>query len=411
VSAIDSRVIWIGTSLGGVHLTRDRGATWTDVTPASGARAGPITRLEASFFDTNTAYAIVADVGAGPSRLIRTRASGASWTDLTAGLPAGGWHAVREDSARRGLLFLAGDASVMLSFDDGDSWQSLRLNLPPAPVRDLVMKDADLIAATAGRGFWVLDDISPLRQITADVWRASAFLFRPPVAWRTRSSPSANGDDPMGSVTPPAPEGVAISYALGADRDDAVVVDIVDGPAGDMVRRYSAETSTPPPPTGQGLHRLRWDLRHTPPAVEWLDTDGDAVAPLGGRWVEPGTYQIRLMAGTTTLRQAVVVRLDPRVRASDADLTLQTRLTRAVEDSLAALEAAYRAVARRQAVLPASPGGSATTHVLEALQAAGRSLARTFVTLQQADARPTAATEAAVSDALARATSALEQAK
>ncbi len=412
ISSVDGRVIWIGTTEGRVHMTRDQGGTWTDVTPPAAGPRTAVVGIQASHFDTGTGYAVLAggDGGAGSSRVLRTRSAGGSWTDITGPLAPGRVHVVREDTGRRGLLFAAGDRSVSLSFDDGDSWQSLRLNLPPAPVRDLVVKESDLIVATVGRGLWVLDDISSLRQVTADVRRARAFLFRPPSAWRTRDAPVM----PAASASAHAvrrPEGVAISYALGEALDAPLAVEIVDGPAGDVVRRYSTETPGQSLPRTRGLHRVQWDLRHTPPAVEWLGEEGTSTAPLQGRLVQPGTYQVRLTSGQISLRQAFLVRMDPRVKVSPLDLAAQTKLTSAVEASLAQLASRYRSVRAGQALLPASPVSGASGQVIETLRAAGRQLVRMFVMLQQADARPSAATEAAVSDALARAERALEQAK
>ncbi len=408
VSSIDGRAIWIGTAGGRIHLTRDQGATWREVTPADLAPSSAVIRLEASHYDTNTAYAVlVSDGGSSRTRVLRTRDAGGSWADISRGLGPGLVYAVREDSARRGLLFAGGDGSVSLSFDDGDSWRSLRLNLPPAPVRDLLVKDADLVVATAGRGLWVLDDMSPLRQITADVLKAPAFLFRPATAWRTRTSPVR----PTPADTEMAPDGVALTYALGAAVEGTLTLEITEGPASDVVRRYSSEDAGTPLRKTPGIHRVRWDVRHTAPAVDWLADDGGAVTPLEGRWVLPGTFQVRLGTGRGLLRQAVLVRLDPRIRTSAADLAIQTSLTRTIEDSLASLESSYRSVRGRPSVLPGTPMSTASSDILARLRAAGRDLARMFAIVQQADARPTAATEAAVADALARAKSAAAEAQ
>jgi photosystem II stability/assembly factor-like uncharacterized protein len=411
LSSIDGRVIWIGTDTGHVRVTRDQGATWRDVTPAGLPASGAVIALEASHYDTSTAYATLSvDEGGRQSRVLRTRDAGVSWTDVTQGLGAGNVHVVREDSARRGLLFAAGDDSVLVSFDDGDSWRSLRLNLPPVPVRDLVVKDADLIAATAGRGLWVLDDVSPLRQITADVLKAPAFLFRPAAAWRTRPDTSLSAVESGLPGAAAAPEGVAITYALGDPLTDRLVLEIVEGAAGDLVRRYASDDPGSAMSRAAGLHRVQWDLRHTPPPLDWLTDTPSTSRPstaLRGRWVLPGTFQVRLMTGRATLRQAILVRLDPRVRTSAADLAIQTRLTRSVEETLTSLAASARAVRDRQSILPSAPISTSSTAILSRLREAGRDVARMFDLLQQADARPTAATEAAVTDVLTRARAAI----
>ncbi|HEX5217537.1 MAG TPA: hypothetical protein VFV98_18885 [Vicinamibacterales bacterium] len=391
-SYVDGRVIWAGTDDGQIHVTRDNGANWTNVTPAAAGPSAVIASIEASHFDGNMAYAAVRTNRADDVRphLLRTRDGGASWTEIVTGLPAGAdVNAVREDPFRRGLLFAGTAHTVFMSFDDGERWLPLRLNLPVTEVRDLAIKDSDLVIATQGRGLWILDDITPLRQITPDIARADAYLFRPATAWRFRAdkNPGARlaADEP--TAANPA-DGVIINYLLGASFTGTVELEILDTQSGDVFRRYSNTDAVRPLPATPGLHRVVWDVRYAPP-------DATPVRP--GMWILPGTYQVRLSANGRAMRQAVVVRLDPRVKTPIADLTQQYRLTRAMDEMLKQVAAVRRA--------PEYAGRPAAHRV--ALDAAAMSLLAAFDRLQDSDARPTAATEAAVNAAITAATAAL----
>jgi hypothetical protein len=380
-SPIDGRVLWAGTDDGAVHTTRDAGLTWTRVALPGVVQGWRISAVESSHFDTNTAYASVVATALDDDRphIFRTRDAGASWQSITAGLPAGATvHAVREDAFRRGLLFASTSQSVFLSFDDGERWQPLRLNLPPVPVTDLTVKDSDLVISTDGRGFWILDDISPFRQITGDLSRASVFLFRPATAWRTQPMQPIDGyahrDEPSGANPP---DGVAINYMVGPGVSDPVTIEIIETLTGDLIRRY---TNDPAP----GAHRLMWDLKYTP-------VEGRTM------WVAPGTYQVRLTAGSQLARQAVIVRMDPRVRASATDLAAQFKLSRAVYERHRRLAAALERV--QDTAQDRERGAS--------LRQAAADIRRVLDLLQQADVRPTAATESAATTAIAGADTAL----
>lgn len=297
---------------------------------------------------------------------------------------------------------------MSVSFDDGDQWQSLRLNMPATSIRDLVIKDADLVVGTHGRGFWILDDISPLRQITPSVTASAAYLFRPPVAWRFRWN--KNTDTPLPPdepAMPNPPDGVTVNYFLGPDVKGPVTLEIVevDGP---VVRRYSSDDPEPPPvdapnlpdywirPTQRlaatpGLHRFVWDVRYPPPVTSFryaiVAIRSNTPRSPHGVWVLPGTYQVRLTVGGQVYRQAVTVRMDPRVQTTMGDLTLQFTLSRTVNDLISQL-AALR------------PGASPER--LAQIQQAYAPLPALLRALQSADARPTIAQEAAVAVALER---------
>jgi photosystem II stability/assembly factor-like uncharacterized protein len=384
-SSIDNRLLWAGTDDGSIQLTRDGGVTWNRASPSSFAAWWRISSIEPSHFDTNTAYAsaVATSLGDDGPYLVRTRDGGTSWQTIATGLPARATvHAIREDAFRRGLLFASTAQSVFVSFDDGEHWQSLRLNLPPVPITGLTVKDSDLVISTDGRGFWVLDDISPFRQITGDLSRASVFLFRPATAWRTHPmqplDPSAHRDEPSG--TNPR-DGVAISYLVGAGvagaGADPVTVEIIETVTGDLIRRYSNDSTA-------GFHRLIWDLRYTP-------IEGRTI------WVMPGTYQVRLTVGSQVARQAMIVRMDPRVRSSTTDLTTQFKLSRAVYERRRRLAAALE---RLQDTPSDRERGVSLRRIATEVD-------RALDLLQQVDARPSAAADAAATAAMASADVAL----
>jgi hypothetical protein len=424
-SYLDPNLVWAGTDDGLIHVTRDGGRSWSNVTPSQLSPWAKVSIVEASHFDVNTAYAAINTLRLDDLRpyIYRTKDGGRSWHSISAGLPAGATvNSVKEDPLRRGMLFAATERSVHVSFDDGDNWQSLRLNLPATSVRDLVVKDDDLVIATHGRGFWILDDISPLRQVTPDIARASLFLFRPGIAWRFRWN--KNTDTPLPPDEPAAPnppDGVQISYLLGPNTTGPVTLEIIETASGTTIRRYSSEDPDDVPVAGRnmpdywirpvprlsaapGLHRFVWDLRYTPPAVTSFEYPIAAIfrntpKEPRGMFVNPGTYQVRLTAGGRSVRQAVAVRMDPRVRMTAADLTLQLRLSKSIDDMLRQLAAAQASIRQRQAGAPAAEVARLTA-VAAALTRVYAPLPGLFSRLQEVDARPTAATEAAVADAL-----------
>jgi photosystem II stability/assembly factor-like uncharacterized protein len=404
ISPVDVAVMWVGSDDGQLHLSRDDGQTWMAVTPPDVRAWARVSGIEASHFDVNTAYVAVDASGIDDrgAYVYRTRDGGRRWTLAAGGLPENTpVHSVREDLQRRGLLFAGTARGVYVSFDDGDRWQSLRLNMPAAPVRDLVVKDEDLIVATEGRGFWVLDDIMPLRQLTPDVASADAYLFRPATAWRARWRPPQEEPPDSGEPSwPSPPEGVTLSYLLGPRAAGDVTLEIVETLTGTVLRRFTSDEPGHELPTEPGLHRVVWDLRVSPPVA---DTD-DGAGAVPGPWILPGTYQVRLTSGAAIQRQAVLVKLDPRVKTSPVDLTAQLRTSRALAEAMRKLVDARRSIRQRLAATGTSAELNAAA---AALDAALGPIADAFSSIQAVDARPTPAMEAAAATALHEAAAAL----
>jgi photosystem II stability/assembly factor-like uncharacterized protein len=347
--------IWAGTDDGLIHITDDGGKTWRDITPPQLKPFWKVSIIDAGHFHKDTAYAAINTLRLDDLRphIFRTRDGGATWTEIVDGIPQNeNVDVVREDPERKGLLFAGTERAVYVSFDDGDHWQSLRLNMPASSVRDLIIKGDDLCVATHGRGFWILDNITPLRQMTADLANAQAVLFRPQPAWRVRWNMNTDTPLPPDEATGEnPPDGAMIDYYLGANTRGEVILEIKDE-SGKTVRRYS---STDPvigpdatlaiprywvrPPlklsNEPGMHRFLWDLHHAPvPGVApqypiaaiYMNTAPAATAP----WALPGKYTAILTVGGKSYSQPFVVAMDPRVKTSPADLAEQFKLSRQI---------------------------------------------------------------------------------
>lgn len=337
-SPLRAPMIWIGTDDGLIHLTKDDGKTWQNVTPPELTPWSKVVMMDASHFDVNEAYAAVDRhrLEDNEPYVYRTRDGGKTWQKITNGLPAGVYlQTVKEDPGRKGLLFAGTELGVFVSFDDGDHWQSLQLNLPPCSMRDLVIHDDDLIVATHGRGFWVLDDITALRQINSDVANADAYLFRPADA--INMTPGSEYGTPQPRDEPLAenpPYGAIIDYYLKSAASGSITLEILD-PAGETIRRYSSDDRPPavdpetlnvpafwrrtpaPLSTAAGMHRWVWDLRPTPPAGRGGRAGGGGGGGGGfGRGGEdrvlPGAYTVRLTVGGKSYTQSLRVKMDPR---------------------------------------------------------------------------------------------------
>jgi photosystem II stability/assembly factor-like uncharacterized protein len=349
--------IWAGTDDGKLWTTRDGGKHWADITPPQLTAWSKVTQIEASHFDDVSAYASVSRLRLDDQApyIYRTHDGGKTWALITTGLPPGPVNAVREDPVRKGLLYAATENAVWVSFDDGGAWQTLQRNLPHTSVRDIVLHDGDLIAATHGRGFWIMDDVTALRQVAQAM---PDTLFKPAPAYRVARS--LYTDTPIPPDEPTAenpPTGAILDYYLAQPATGPVSVEISDA-RGAVIRRY---TSADPADlsddeiakqlipsywirphralgTTAGSHRWIWDLRGARPVVDSYEYPISAVPhdtpriPQGPR-VLPGTYTVKLTASGKTSTASVDVKLDPRVVIAPAALAQQNQL----EHRLAAL--------------------------------------------------------------------------
>jgi photosystem II stability/assembly factor-like uncharacterized protein len=346
LSPRDPRVIWAGTDDGLVWRSADGGAHWRDVTPPGVGPWAKISIIDASPFDTESAYVAVNRFRLDEQRpqLFRTHDGGRSWTEIVRGIESAPTNVVRADPARRGLLYAGTERGVWVSFDDGASWSSLRLNLPATSVRDLVVHGDDLVIGTHGRGFWILDDITPLRQHEALAANAPTLLAPAPV-WRVMRD--TNTDTPLPPDEPAAanpPDGAILDYVLPHPATH-VVLTLADR-RGNLVRRFaSGDTASPADPASlavpawwiaapahldatAGAHRFVWDLHLAAPrAFDPGPTiaaipHGTPLEPEAPR-VPPGTYTVTLEADGRRTTRTLIVREDPRVTVTQADLEAQ----------------------------------------------------------------------------------------
>jgi photosystem II stability/assembly factor-like uncharacterized protein len=339
--------LWAGTDDGLIWLTRDGGKNWNRITPPELTAWSKVTQIAASHFDDNTAYASVSRFRLNDERpyIYRTHDGGKNWKPITDGLPEiGPVDTIREDPERKGLLFAGTENAVWVSFDDGDHWQSLQLNLPHTSMRDLWIHENDLIVATHGRGFWILDDIAPLRELKPAM--ADSHLFKPASAYRVQRD--TNTDTPLPPDEPLAdnpPDGAIVDYYLSSQPAmGPVTLEILDA-KGQRVRKYSSDDKPPVSeeelkkqliplywlkpfralPTSAGMHRWVWDLHYAAPESTRHEYPIAAVPhdtpryPLGPTAL-PGTYTARLTVNGKTYTQSFSIKMDPRVHTTTAGL-------------------------------------------------------------------------------------------
>jgi photosystem II stability/assembly factor-like uncharacterized protein len=432
-------IFWAGTDDGLIWRTTNGGKNWDNITPPDLTPWSKVTQIEASHFDDNTAYASVSRFRIDDQKpyIYRTHDSGKTWQAIANGLPDSAVDTVREDPVRKGLLLAGTETAVWVSFDDGDHWQSLQLNLPHTSMRDLWIKDDDLIVATHGRSFWILDDITPLRQLAQPVAASAMHLFTPGIAYRVRRS--TNTDTPIPPDEPGGqnpPDGAVIDYYLGKNIAGPVTLEVLDA-KGNLVRKYS---STDKPPMTEedlqkqlipiywvrmaktlsaepGMHRFVWDLHYTTPMATHYDYPISAVPhdtprlPQGAIAL-PGQYTVKLTAAGQSDTAPLTVKIDPRVQATPAELQeefkLESQLGPVLNDSSEAVlqasslrtqlkklqekgsgasnEAVQSAVTKLNVILDGDEKATPPASGLESLNEAVRSL---YDMAGQSDAAPT----------------------
>jgi hypothetical protein len=349
----DINTIWCGTDDGLIQVTRDGGKTWKNVTPPEITSWSKVSLMDASHTDVNSAYAAVNRIRCDDMRphIYRTRDAGKTWKEIVNGLPNDPINVVKEDPVRKGLLFAGSERAVYVSFDDGENWQSLRLNMPATSIRDLVIKDDDIVIGTHGRSFWILDDVTPLRQLSTQLAKESSILYQPQTAYRVRWDMWT--DTPLPQEEPAGqnpPDGAVIDYYLNGKAVN-VTFEISHlnnlGDRREIIRKYSNNDSLyhigdvniphywirPQQilSAEPGHHRFLWDMKYTPLNVPpsypigatYMNTEPDQTSP----WVMPGTYTARLIVDGKVLEQSFIIKMDPRVKTTTANLQKQHDLS------------------------------------------------------------------------------------
>jgi photosystem II stability/assembly factor-like uncharacterized protein len=364
----NTRTIWAGTDDGLVWITRDGGTNWSKITPPGIAPWSKIAQIDASRFDDDTAYVAVNGerIDDMQPHAFRTHDGGKTWQSITTGLPNDSpVNAVRGDPEQPGLLYAATETGVYASLDDGDHWQPLEYNLPHTSMRDLLVHGDDLVVATHGRSFWVMDDIAPLRELTALKGAKAPMLFKPADAWRVRRD--TNTDTPLPPDEPAGenpPDGAILDYNLPQGSHGLVKLEILDS-SGKVLRSYAStdpemptremlKTELIPPywplrtgpmPTSSGMHRVVWDLHANAPDATHYDYPISAVpyrTPMTpqGPLALPGTYTVRFTANGKTTTEPLTLKMDPRVHTSMQDLETQHAAEVAMAASFGALSKA-----------------------------------------------------------------------
>lgn len=374
--------IWAGTDDGKIWITRDGGKNWKDITPKGVTGWSKVTMIEASHFDDDTAYVSVSRFRVDDLKpyIYRTHDGGQTWQLIVHGLDNAPMNTVREDPVRKNLLFSGSETSVWVSFNDGDYWQPLQLNLPHTSMRDLWIHDNDLIVATHGRSFWILDDITPLRQATAAVAQ-SDHLFTPATAIRiprsTYSETPLPPDEPVGQNPP---NGAIIDYYLAKPASGVVTIEILDS-AGRLVRKFASNDKpelTPEqldkqlipiywvkmphnPGTTVGMHRFVWDLHYPAPTSVTHEYPITAIPgdtpryPLGPHAL-PGNYTVRLTANGKSYTAPLTIKLDPRVHTTPAGLEQMFKLEQILADAVTrSSEAVFQAKSVQEQIAALHP--------------------------------------------------------
>src|SRR5256714_2098751 len=354
-SPVKQGTLWAGTDDGVVQVTTDDGQSWSNVTPKM-PEWSTVDLIEPSPHDGNTAYVAVDrhKLDDFKAYIFKTTDLGKNWSSIVRGIPDGAYvHAVREDPKRKGLLYAGTELGVFVSFDDGAHWQPLQLNLPVSPIHDLVVKDDDLVVATHGRSFWVLDNVAPIRQVNADKAKADIILYEPQIALRLHYPEEFDRRQPVGENPP---SGAMIDYYFKTAPKDEVTIDILDA-GGKVVRHLSSkekkENEQPPElpdrieraktiPANEGMNRFAWDLRYDDP----VQIPGAVYSGTGpkGPLALPGDYQVKLSAGGKSQTAPLHLAIDPRTNGSEAALQKQFTLSTQVKDRISQLHQAVNEI-------------------------------------------------------------------
>ncbi|PYJ46370.1 MAG: glycosyl hydrolase [Verrucomicrobia bacterium] len=354
-SPVKQGTIWAGTDDGLVHVTTDDGQHWSNVTPKM-PEWSTVDLIDPSPHDGNTAYVAVDrhKLDDFKAYIFKTTDLGKSWTSIVRGIPDGAYvHAVREDPKRKGLLYAGTELGVFVSFDDGAHWQPLQLNLPVSPIHDLVVKDDDLVVATHGRSFWILDDLTPLRQVNAQSARADVILYQPQTALRLHYPEEFDKRQPVGDNPPP---GAIIDYYFKTGPKEEVSLEILDA-SGKVIRHLSSkekkEGEQPPEwpdrvervktiPANEGMNRFAWDLRYDDP----IQIPGAFYSSTGpkGPLALPGGYQVKLTVGSKSQTAPLHLVIDPRTKGQEAALQKQFTLAMQVNDRISQLHQAVNEI-------------------------------------------------------------------
>lgn len=350
-SPLKKGLLWAGTDDGLLQLTQDEGKTWTNITPKDMPEWSRVSQIDPSPFDAGTAYVAVDRHQFDDLKpyIFKTSDYGKTWTKLGNGIPDSTFvRVVREDPKKKGLLYAGTETGIFVSFNDGAKWQPLKLNLPTTPIHDLVLKDNDLVVATHGRAFWILDDVSPLRQYSEELATKDAFLYKPAIAYRMQAGVSAERRPSKRTGQNP-PAGAVIYYFLknAPKKDVEAKLEILDA-SGKVIRDYSSTEYEPldepldpddKKPEKElkpeaGLNRFIWDLRyedaHRVPGYYLWEYGSGAHGPVA----VPGHYQVRLTVGGQSQTTDFDLKLDPRVKVSQADLEAQFNLLIQTRDEL-----------------------------------------------------------------------------
>jgi photosystem II stability/assembly factor-like uncharacterized protein len=384
LSPLDKNVIWTGSDDGLIHLTKDGGKTWADVTPPAVQPWTRINIIEASSHDAQTAYVAANryQVDDFKPYIYRTHDSGKTWTLASSGIASDAFvRAVRQDRVRKDLLYAATETGVYVSFDDGDHWQSLQHNLPVVPVTDLTVKDNDLVISTQGRSFWILDDISPLQQLTAEVAASKVHLFKPRPAYRFGGEGRGEGAPRNLGQNPPG--GVVVYYSLAA-AGQPVSLEFQDA-SGATIESFRSDAKpkdrddAPAVKTDAGLNRFVWNTRY--PDARGIDGGTFFLGgTLSGPRAVPGSYKVKLTASGESFTQDFEIKKDPRLATTDTEYAKQFQMSLAVRDKVSELDDAVNRINR---ILKQLESASQSAKADKATQDAAKNLTEELTAVRQ----------------------------